>query len=437
MTFLQSVNKHIEQIKKGRIFVVIKKLRSLIYLILQTPIYLISIPAVIIIRLIRPWFLIRWDELPSSRIGHFVPETELYCCERDAGINTPSQRYLDVFYLRKYVSNKQVEKMWQRELTILPRWLLVPLFMVNRFLNIFVSGGNYHEINDNTKTRSSERDVNNLLEKFKPHMNFTHQEEIEGKKMLAKFGVPKNAKFVCLIVRDSAYLDRYKEFTLHNWNYHNYRDGHIDKYVLAAEELARKGYYIFRTGIKVLKPLKSSDPKIIDYSNSGMRSDFMDIYLGAKCTFCISTHTGLDCVPFVFRKPIAYILVPFAFLITNNENNLMITKHHINKKNQKELTVSEIFSSNVAMALKTKIYEINNIELKENSPEEIKDLVIEMDERLNGGWNETEEDLLLQKKFWSIFEENINKLKLKKPLHGKIKARFGSKFLRDNKDWII
>ena len=436
MNFLKSVNKHIEQIKKGGIFVVIKKLRSLIYSILQTPIYLISIPAVIIIRLIRPWFLIRWDELPSSRIGHFVPETELYCCERDAGINTPSQRYLDVFYLRKYVSNKQVEKMWQRELTILPRWLLVPLFMANRFLNIFVSGGNYHEINDNTKTRSSERDVNNLLEKFKPHMNFTHQEEIEGKKMLAKFGVPENAKFVCLIVRDSAYLDKNKKYTLRDWSYHSYRDGDIDKYVLAAEELARRGYYVFRMGAKVEKPIKSSNPKIIDYANLGMRSEFMDVYLGAKCSFCITTAVGFDAIPYIFRKPHVSIFMPLGYLWASSNKHLLITKHHIHKKYKKKLTLSEIFSFNVSLALDSKIYEINSVELKENTPEEIKDIVIEMDERLNGSWNETEEDRLLQKKFWSIFNNNIKKLNLEKPLHGKIKSKFGAKFLRENKNWI-
>ena len=74
--------------------------------------------------------------------------------------------------------------------------------------------------------------------------------------------------------------------------------------------------------------------------------------------------------------------------------------------------------------------------MKENSPEEIRDLVVEMEERLTGCWHETEEDLLLQKKFWSIFEENINQLKLKMPLHGKIKSRFSAKFLRDNQNWI-
>ena len=91
MDISQNLNKHFEQIKSGGIIIIIKKLRSLIYLILQIPIYLISIPTVIIIRLIRPWFLIRWLGLRSSRIGHFAKEAELYCCKRDTGIDTPSQ----------------------------------------------------------------------------------------------------------------------------------------------------------------------------------------------------------------------------------------------------------------------------------------------------------------------------------------------------------
>ena len=433
MIILQKYNKHFEQIKKGGILVIAKKLRSLIYLILQIPIYLMSVPIVIIIRLIRPWFLIRWQELFSSRIGHFSVNTELYCCERDARINTPSQRYLDVFYLRKYVSNKQLEKMWRRTLIILPRWLLFSLFIVNRFISRFLSGGNHHEIGNNAH---GDRDVYNLFDQSKPHINFTYNEEAEGKRLLTQFGLPKDAKFICLVVRDSAYLDRDKEFSLRDWRYHNYRNGNIENYVLAAEELARRDYYVFRMGAKVEKPIMSSNPKIIDYASSGMRSEFMDIYLGAKCTFCLTTSTGIDGIPHIFRKPLVLSYIPFGDLRTYNDKDLLITKHHIHKKYKKKLTLSEIFSFNVALALDTKIYEINNIELKENNPEEIKDLVIEMDERLNGSWNETEEDRLLQKKFWSIFNNNIKKLNLEKPIHGKIKSKFGAKFLRENKNWI-
>ena len=426
------LNKHLIQINKGGVKVVIKKLRTFIYLILQIPVYLISIPTAIIVRLIRPWFLIRWQELISSRIGHFGINTELYCCEQDVGINVPSQRYLDVFYLRKYVCNKQLEKMWRRNLIILPRWLLFPLFIVNHFISRFVPGRNYHEIGNNT---DGSRDVYNLLDQSKPHVNFTYDEEAEGRRLLTQFGLSKDAKFVCLCVRDSGYLNRHiKHEYIDRWQYHSYRNGDIDKYVLAAEELARRGYYVFRMGNNVLKPLKSSNPKIIDYANSKMRSDFMDVYLGAKCSFCITTSFGVDAIPCIFRKPLVFILVPLGEL-RGNDKHLLITKHHISKRNQKELTLSEFFSSNVAMLSETKTYEINNIELKENTPEEIKDLVIEMDERLNGSWNETEEDISLQKKFWSIFNNNMKKFNLEK-LRGKIKSRFGAKFLRENKNWL-
>ena len=90
---LLNLNKHFIQIRKGGMIVIVKKLISIIYLI--------SIPTIIVIRLIRPYFLIRWQQLKSSRIGHFAIETELYCCRHDAGIDTPSQRHIDFFYFFK------------------------------------------------------------------------------------------------------------------------------------------------------------------------------------------------------------------------------------------------------------------------------------------------------------------------------------------------
>ena len=73
-----------------------------------------------------------------------------------------------------------------------------------------------------------------------------------------------------------------------------------------------------------------------------------------------------------------------------------------------------------------------------------------MDERISGSWKETEEDLLLQKKFWYIFEDNMKKLDMLEPenIHLKIlspmyptydikkKTKFSSNFLKNNLDWI-
>ncbi len=46
--------------------------------------------------------------MASGRIGHFAGNTELYCCERDAGINLPKQRHIDLFYVDKEVCNQVV-----------------------------------------------------------------------------------------------------------------------------------------------------------------------------------------------------------------------------------------------------------------------------------------------------------------------------------------
>ena len=143
---LKRMNKHFVQIRMGGVKVIAKKLGSLIYLLLQIPVYLLSIPLIIILRLIKPWYLIRWGELISSRIGHFSINTEIYCCKRDAGINSPSQKYLDLFYMKEYVCNKQLEKMWRRSLIVLPTWLLRPLSIVNRFFCLFNSSFRESEI---------------------------------------------------------------------------------------------------------------------------------------------------------------------------------------------------------------------------------------------------------------------------------------------------
>ena len=88
------------------------------------------------------------------------------------------------------------------------------------------------------------------------------------------------------------------------------------------------------------------------------------------------------------------------------------------------------------MALSVKEFKDNNIELEENTPEEIRDLVIEMDERINQKWKEIEEDEILQSSFWTNYEKCIDNLNSYPKQHGKIKIKFSAKYLRDNKNWI-
>ena len=80
----------------------------------------------------------------------------------------------------------------------------------------------------------------------------------------------------------------------------------------SAEALADRGFYVIRMGKKVNAAINSSQPNVIDYATNGMRSDFMDIYLGAKCSFCISSNFGPLNLFEIFGKLNAQVSVPFA-----------------------------------------------------------------------------------------------------------------------------
>ena len=58
----------------------------------KLPFYIFAIPMILLIRLIRPWILIRLGSISSQRIGHFAGDVEVYLCEKDAGINTPNKK---------------------------------------------------------------------------------------------------------------------------------------------------------------------------------------------------------------------------------------------------------------------------------------------------------------------------------------------------------
>ena len=403
----------------------IKNLLARLLTIFSSP---IQLAALLAIRIIRPFITIRIGWINSTRLGHMAANMELYLCATEHGIGKPFGSNFDIWCCtQEHVCNRQLLKMWKRRLIILPRWALT--FLAH--FNLYLPGGSIHHIGGN----NTDRDIYNLLDKSNAQLAFTYKEEIEGRQALMQLGIPVDAEFICLTVRDSEYLNFFYESA--DWSYHNHRNSNIQSYVLAAEALADRGYYVIRMGAKVLEPLNSNHPRVIDYASNGKRSDFMDIYLGAKCFFAISTSTGWDAVPLIFRRPIAYVnMVPLGWLFTFSSKFLAITKHHVSMLDGQELSLREIFKRGVGFCSLNSDYSANNVVLIDNTPEEIRDLVIEMAERLEGSFQPRPEDEALQSKFWEIFPSDavdVNGVRL----HGEIRARYGAAFLRNNPEWLL
>jgi len=400
----------------------IRIIKSEPLLLLAIPVSLISI---LVIFILRPLIKIRIGFLRSDRIGHFAANTELYLCERDVNQHDHNGP-LDLLYFTRKPCNQQLARMWARELIILPWFFMRPLDLIIRSFNCLSSLRA-------VEARGGDRDIDHLIERTTPHLQFNAEEETLGEEGLLAMGIPIGEPFVCLTVRDSAYLNHiYQKST----EYHNYRDSDVQNYVLAAEELAEKGFFVIRMGAKVNAALNSAHPKVIDYATNGMRSDFMDIYLGANCTFCISQSTGFDAVPTIFRRPVAYVnMIPLPGFPTFSNKSIGITRHHFSVENDRELTFREIYTLSSKVWLTTLEYESLKVRLIENTPEEICDVVIEMAERLAGTWQSDPDDEALQQSFWENFPTDAvgnNGV----PYHGEIRSRYGANFLRNNKEWL-
>lgn len=264
----------------------------------------------------------------------------------------------------------------------------------------------------------------------KPDLFFTPDEEEEGRKLLKQMGIDEKSWFVCFHCRDSAF----------NCNYPgDFRNSDIKNMLKAAEYITACGGYAIRMGQKISEKLPDTgNPQIIDYATN-FRTDFGDIYLSAKCKFFVGSTSGLVVIPALFNVPIVGTnFIPFAS--TWRTGDLFLPKKIRVVKENRFITFREfiefsgdIRGGNIRQGVDSNIYVQNKMNsgeyiAYENTAEEILDVVMEMNERLNGTFEISEEDEQLQKKFKSLLYPDDF-------FYG-TPIRIGAKFLRQNKDLI-
>ena len=370
---------------------------------------------VFIVRLLRPLIIIRWASLDLSRIGG-VYSALWYLSEHSNGRH--SRKSWDIFYTapNSPISNQQWFKMLKRHLSFCPFRKFIHTV---RKLNVFLPGSSVHMISY-SHPPGSDTFKHVLAEPHKLVLRFTSEEEVSGQKMLANLGLSDGTPFVCFHTRDSAYLK--SQFPGKDWGYHDYRDTSIRQYIPAVERLISKGYLAVRMGAVVNEKLKSDNPAIIDYATNGKRTDFLDVYLGAKCAFFLGSDSGITIIPEAFKRPVVYTnWVSIQILPAHYScHGLIIMKKWYSVKERRLLTFPEIFP--LAQPHRIQPQEMG-VEFIDNSADEIIDVVNEMEQRLKGTWETNKEDEHIQERFWALYAD-----KLRAP-----NVRIGAMFLRQNR----
>lgn len=388
---------------------------------------LLAAPCVLAARLLRPLILIRFGALPSAR-AHFTSNIEVYLCERDAGLH--GRRVIDLFYYVQSIYNQQLKTMWDRAL---------PISRVFRWaarVNGCLPGGEPHVV---PWGREAGHDIHGLLAETKPHLSFTLEEERRGWAALRELGVSPEVPFVGMHAKDPAFRNRDLPTHHPDRHKHNCLDSRIETFLPAAEMLVRRGYTVFRMGALVEQPLQTTNPRVIDYATT-VRTDFLDVFLCAHCRFFLGDTGGIIGIPHIFRRPLALVnLICLEAIWTHNPYDLLIFKGFWLRSEHRFLTLQETMGSELAGRLgnfELDEYERRGIDVIDNTPEEITALVLEMDARLNGTWETTDEDEELQRRLWVIYQDGLH-VRFGQGVHRVLRARVGAAFLRQHQAWLL
>lgn len=344
-----------------------------------------AIPLVVFIRLLRPIVTIRVGTLFSERIGHFVMDSTGHILrKRSENSNT-----IDLLSFGT-ISNTQWAKMVKRSIPIYGRWAHY-LGEWNRIL----PGGATHLL---PSPFTFSRDLTGSVVQFDAKIPFLDIETSRARNYLQSKGWTPGEPFVCLLVRDDAFLKTLSDPPV-DINERRCRDSRIETYLPALQWLAQQGVWILRMGRAMNNPVNVASDRIIDYAFDPERCDLLDIWLFANCTGTITTGSGTDAVSTVYQRPTLFVNTAYVTHFPSFSNCLWVPKHFIWKSDGSPLSLIEQIQVDGSMDSE---YSTLGIALLDLNTKEILDAVKEFWGRILGSWIETESDKMLQEKFWSV-----------------------------------
>lgn len=394
---------------------------------------ILNIPIAILLILLSPFFKIKIGELEMRAIGHSSISMEIFLSELENKIHDNSDDIYIWFvndgyfpFERKKISNKFLYEKWKEKITIGPRYIFEPLFYIFRFLRKINIGNKflipYRHWKDHKNTKPwNIVDINNVLIKTLPQINFSDEEEKNGQKYLKKYDLKKN-EYILFMARTNEYrIDDASSL----------RDSNIFTMIYGLNKICKeKKLKAVRFGYSPKNKLNSNDTDIIDYSNSIEKSDFLDFYLAYNCKFMVGAASGGSMINLMNRKKL--LLVNYGDIgelnhLTYSLIPFILPKKFKNQKTGNFVKYSEVFSKRLYQAgyytSSSKDFMFEN-----NTEKEISDAIYEMNNYVDNINFEYEKEL--QKKFWKIFEENLGY----KPEKGVVKV--SPSFLKNNKELI-
>lgn len=190
-------------------------------------------------------------------------------------------------------------------------------------------------------------------------------------------------------------------------------DANINTYGLACNYMKEQGCQAIRIGKDESR--KCEIDGVIDYAND-FYDELMDFYLVENCKFIIGGMAGIVAVaPFWGRPALITNALSFCYgkeSLPRTEYDLYIPKKFYSKRHNRYLNLYESWDMSFKCDRYSERFAIEEIEIINNTDEEILNATVEMNQKLNHTWIESEEEKRCMEKYWEIINLWKNKHEL-------------------------
>jgi putative glycosyltransferase (TIGR04372 family) len=270
--------------------------KNIVKIFLQLPALLV----LIVLRILRPFVQVELCIVAFHRFGHLALEPEIFLGELEIRAVQHDQRRFPITVRwwslgpKNLQSNRYLAAKWKHVIRVIPSWWIGALHSVGSKISVLRLAEPHMSI----------RGSLNSLDRTDAHLELTDTENAKGKSQLRAIGIDPDKPYACLVVRDGGYYASLGENESDGYSFLNFD---ISTFERAALSLVQRGYQVVRMGAGSATTFGTEHSLIFDYANSNLRSEFLDIYIAATCSFAISTQTGPDAVCLAFRRPVCYI----------------------------------------------------------------------------------------------------------------------------------
>jgi putative glycosyltransferase (TIGR04372 family) len=297
---------------------------------------------------------------------------------------------------RDRVANRHVVKYWSKYLTVIESPTLCRMLEPICEFGFARYRRDMHQYFTAIGETAKYNDIFSEWGERAPLLELAPEDIERGEAALRQLGLPEGARFVCFHSRDAGYspVDEH---------WHSYRNASVENYLPAMMALYERGLYGMRMDDPTMPAMPAAEG-LIDYARSPQRSDWMDVFLCARCEFFLGNSSGLYLISTAFGRPSALAnLAPMSTALGGGPREIGIPKLLWHEEEARHLAFAEIFSSPVANYRFAEQYTAAGIIAQENDVEDVKALALEMLDRTRGvaRYDSTDDDR--QARFRALF----------------------------------